>query len=165
MLPDDAVMPDMDQVVDLRPSPDPRLAEGSAVDRRIRPDLNVVLHYQPALLRKDEILSGLLTSRIPEPGRPEHSPCLDHHAIAEYRLGMHHHPSHQVAIAPHYGSIFEHNPRSDSGSDSDPYALANHRRRVDSCLEAFSPQPLPDHREGVACIAHPQHSRVERQLS
>src|SRR5258707_2734477 len=135
----------MHEIVDLRASPDPRLAERSAVDLCIRPNLNIVLHHQSALLRKDQVLSRLLTSRIPEPCRPQYSPCLHHHAIAEYSLGMDHHPSHKVAFAPHYCSVLEHHTGADPGSLSNPHTLAHHSRRVDSRLESSSPQPLPDH--------------------
>src|SRR5258707_5824614 len=142
----------MHEIVDLRASPDPRLAERSAVDLCIRPNLNIVLHHQSALLRKDQVLSRLLTSRIPEPCRPQYSPCLHHHAIAEYSLGMDHHPSHQVAITPHHGSILEHHARADAGSPSNPDALADHRGGVDSRLESSPAQPLPNNREGIARI-------------
>src|SRR5258705_10772527 len=98
----------MHEIVDLRASPDPRLAERSAVDRCIRPNLNIVLHHQPALLRKDQVLSRLLTSRIPEPCRPQSSPCLHHHAIPEPSLAMYHHPSHHPALTPHHAPILEH---------------------------------------------------------
>src|SRR5919198_1034179 len=45
------IMRDVDQVIDLRPAADDRLAQGSAIDTDIGPDLHVVLHTNPTRLR------------------------------------------------------------------------------------------------------------------
>src|ERR1700694_5131546 len=58
ILPNHAVMPDVHQVIDLRPPPDPGLPQGPAVDRGIRPDLDIVFDHQRSLLGKQQVLSA-----------------------------------------------------------------------------------------------------------
>ena len=45
------VVADHDQVIDLRSLADPRGLEGRAIDRAVRPDLDVVLDFEPAGVR------------------------------------------------------------------------------------------------------------------
>jgi hypothetical protein len=40
-----AIVPDVNQVIDLRSAPDSRLIEGSAIDGRIRPDFHVIFNH------------------------------------------------------------------------------------------------------------------------
>src|SRR5579871_5611466 len=88
-----AVMPNMHQIIDLRPPPNPRLPQSPAIDRRISPNLNIVLHHQPPLLRKQHILSRLCTPRIPKPRSPQNSPSLHHNPIPNHRTRIDRHSS------------------------------------------------------------------------
>ena len=45
------VVPNHDEIIDLRPFADARRLEGRAVDRAIRPDLDVVIDFKPAGVR------------------------------------------------------------------------------------------------------------------
>ena len=45
------VVADHDEVIDLRPFADPRGLEGRAIDRAVRPDLHVILDFEPTCVR------------------------------------------------------------------------------------------------------------------
>src|ERR1700761_4646141 len=62
-----AVVPDVHQIIDLRSTPDPRLAQRSTIDRSIRANLHIVLDDQSSLLRKDEVLPCLVAPHISKP--------------------------------------------------------------------------------------------------
>ncbi len=163
-LPDGAVVPDMNQIVDLRAAPNPRLSQRSAVDRRIRSNLNIVLNHQPALLRKDQVLPRLPAARIAKSRRAQHGPRLHDHAVPQHGSGMHHHTSHQVAIAPDRYTILQHDPWADPAPYSNRHSRANHRRRVHTCVKTSPLELASNHGKRIPRVPHPQHPRIERQL-
>ncbi len=64
MTADDDVVGDLDEIVDLGPLADDRVAIGAAIDRRSGADLDVVLDDHAADLRRLEMPAG--THREPE---------------------------------------------------------------------------------------------------
>ena len=63
------IMADLYEVVDLRPPPDHRLAEGGPIHRDVGADLDVVLHHDPAHLRDLPVAPSI--ERVSEAVRPE----------------------------------------------------------------------------------------------
>src|SRR5437762_10897905 len=75
------VVANMHQVVDLRPAPDARYIQRSAVNGCVCSDLDIVFNFQPANLRKLLIASGLLIAHIAESVTPQHRARVNNYSI------------------------------------------------------------------------------------
>ena len=127
MRPDPHVVRDVDQVVDLDAVPDLRLADRTAVDRRVRPDLHVradsaaadLRHLPMRAVREDvaEAVHAHTHARMQDAPRP------DAHARIERHVGMEHHILGDVAILAHDDVCADPRPRAD------PSTAADHRVR------------------------------------
>ncbi len=73
-----AIVGDHHEIVDLGPDPDPRRAEGSAIDRRARADLDIVADLDVAQLRNFDV-------------RAVHHPIAEA-VCANDTIGVHDHP-------------------------------------------------------------------------
>ena len=63
MFPDDDVVGDLDQIVDLSPALDPGPAEGGSIDRAVGPDLHVVINLNDPHLRDLDVPSLLILGK------------------------------------------------------------------------------------------------------
>ena len=82
-LPEDAVMGDVDEVVDLGARADAGLAQCAAVDGGVGSDLHVVADDQRALLREREVLAGGGVAGVAEAGRTQNRSGLDDDAVSQ----------------------------------------------------------------------------------
>ena len=83
-LADHDVVSHLHQVVELRAPPDAGVAERAAIDRRVRADLDVVLHHHASELRHRLELARL-GEHVAEAVAAEHDAGLQHDAIADLR--------------------------------------------------------------------------------
>src|SRR3954454_4815393 len=155
MAPDDDVMTDLDEVIDLRPLPDHGVAARAAVDRRIGADLDVVLDDDapdlrhlavtaPAHGEAETVLPGLhpgvqddaIADKGVEQGhvRPDRATPADPHLRPDHGLRADHRAGANLGVRAddHAGiddhAMFEPGRRMDRGAGRDP-ARAEARAR------------------------------------
>ena len=122
VLADVAVVPDLDQVVDLGAAPHHRVAEGGAVDGGIGPDLHVVLDAEPADLRDLAVHASV--EGVAEAVGAEHRAGVDDHPVADLDPLAHDDPGMEPDV------LSEHGPRTHERQRPHPAARADHRARV-----------------------------------
>jgi hypothetical protein len=139
------VVPDLDQIINLRPGADHRVRPGPTVDGAIGPDLDAVFDDDPAELGHIEI--AFRVQREPEPSiadantRMNLTTTADHaivqghvrtdlggrahdHAIADHRVGA------DPAVRPNLRAGPDHHPGADLGTFADAGAGIDHRARM-----------------------------------
>src|SRR5215203_6634367 len=84
MLADGDVMGDLDEVIDLRPRPDQRVAAAAAVDRRVRADLDIVADDHAPELRHLEV--ALRPHHVAEAILADAHAGVEDDAVAEHRV-------------------------------------------------------------------------------
>src|SRR5215471_35616 len=142
MLPDDDVVPDLDEVVDLGATADDGLAEGRTVDRRVRADLDVLLDPHDPHLR--DLAVPLAVPEVSEPvgaddrAGVEDSPRADPAALEHGGVGMQEAVFADDGVLPDVGAGAEDRPVAydrpglDRGARGDRHALAELRRAIHS---------------------------------
>ena len=85
IFPNLAVVPDVNQVVDLGAAPDASDFERSTIDGRVRPDLYVISNFQAPYLGKFFVVSGRLVADIAEAVAAQHRSGMNNHAAAQAR--------------------------------------------------------------------------------
>src|SRR5438309_446835 len=126
---DDRVLTDLDvvadlhQVVDLGPAADDRLPERGAVDRRVRPDFDVVLDQHRAHLR--DLPVRFAVEGVAEAVGANHCARATHDALAERD------PRAQRHARGHDRRLAHLRARPDEGQRADPGVRADHGARLD----------------------------------
>src|ERR1019366_8131195 len=166
----DAVVRDVDEVVDLGAGANAGLAKSSAVDGGVGPDLDVVLDSQCALLGKGEILAGGRVAYVTEAGRSQHGTSLDKNAVADNGAGVNGDVGQDGAVVAQDDAFAEDGVGADAGPLAKSHAFAKDRGAVDArdvagCLASFFPgsQESRSEREGVARIRDRKHAGVDRR--
>ena len=85
ILADLAIVPDVNQVIDLRSAPDSGLIEGAAIDGRIRPNFHIIFNDQLSNLRKLLVMARLAIAYVTEAIATQHRPGMYDDAIAQLR--------------------------------------------------------------------------------
>src|SRR6187549_928095 len=128
MAPNLAVVPNLNEVVDLGPFADHGIADRAAVDGRVRADLDIVLDDDPADLR-DFPIAGGAGQKAKAILSDAHAP-MDHDAVADQRMHNGGRRSDRaVAPDPHLRAY--HGSRPDDGAGTDFRAWPNHRSGID----------------------------------
>ena len=113
---------DLDEVVDLGPAPDPRLAHGRPIDRRVRADLDVVFDDDDAVLR-DLVVDAVRVGDVAVAVAADHGAVLHHHTAAQHRTFAHRHARVHDAVLADPDAGPEHHVRVEHD------AVADVRRR------------------------------------
>src|SRR5258708_17651719 len=121
LLPEPAVVPNVDQVVDLRSPPDARFVERAAVDGCVGADLHIVFDHQPAYLGKFLVPSTLRVAHISEAIAPQHCTRMHDDTIAQRCPRIYRNARINLAPVPNL-----HSPANDT-TGADPRALADFR--------------------------------------
>ncbi len=80
------VVPDLNQVVDLRARANQSIVDAAAIDRRIGANLHVVTNDASADMRNSEV--GAAGEDIAEPVCGNPCTCMDHYPLTQYRAGL-----------------------------------------------------------------------------
>src|SRR5579872_2835370 len=80
---DIAVVADMDEIIDLCAAANTGLCQGSAIDRGICADLNVIFDHQRALLRKLRVGARASIAHVTEPIGAQDRACMNHDVIPD----------------------------------------------------------------------------------
>src|SRR3989441_6630050 len=148
--PDPAVVPDLDQVVDLRAHPDHRVVDAAAVDRGVGADLHIVSDDAAPDLRDlaGQLVSARATGDVAEPVRAEPGARMQDHAVPDDRAAIADDMRIQLDVIPHLHPAPQHARRADLDVPAEPHALPQHD--VGSDRYGFVPDgPAPDHRRRV----------------
>src|SRR5207245_1167658 len=86
--PDPTVVPDLDEVVDLRSRTDDRVVDAATVDRGVRTNLHVVPDDAAADLRHLARQLAPPAGDVAEPVRPEPGAGVQDHAVADDRAAV-----------------------------------------------------------------------------
>ena len=121
-------MPDLNQIIDLRPLPDHGIADGAAIDRRIGADLDGVLYDDASGLRN---LDGpCLVGQKSKSVLTDPAPRMDDDAVADQRVhdrgaGADRAVAPDPYTRPYHGIRSNHRARADLGAGPD------HGARID----------------------------------
>ena len=178
MLPNYAVVPDLDEVVDLRPLPYPGSAEGCPVYRRIGADLDVIADRDVADLRNLQLLSAF--RQIAKSIGSDHGSGMDRDPIPDDGLGIDRHIGKEMTvlaqahILPKIAACFDdaafadlaaggdHGISADGHFAGDIDVICDHGSRIDPVNAIRSLQPEPDadqdHEAEIGLVANEQVS-------
>ena len=148
VLADPHVVPHVHQVVDLRAPLDHRVVDAAAVDRRERPDLDVVAEHQAAHVRDPLVTRG--TAVEAEAGAAQDRARLHAHALAQPRPPPDHHVRAQPAVVAQHHVILQHHARHRAGSGR-PASPGPRSRRA---ARWTRPRPAPRRRR--CAPSHPR---------
>jgi len=183
---DAAVVPDLHQVVDLRPRADDGVVHAAAVDGRIRADLDVVADDAASDLGDFARQLAALAGHVAEPIRPEPHAGVQDDPVPHYRPAVTHHVGQQLHVVAELDAVAQHAPGADPHVAPQPHgatqhrvgadghgllphdARADHRRPVDSGLPGgLGVQHRDDREQRLVRIAHQHAARgtVRRLVS
>src|SRR5947208_16145112 len=103
----------MHQVVDLRPAPDARYIQRSAVNGCVCSDLDVVFNFQSADLGELLIASGLLIAHIAASVTPQHRARVNTYSITNANARLDGYVRIQSAVSPDHDVAPHHTSRPD----------------------------------------------------
>src|ERR1035437_7589147 len=129
---DDAVVGDVDEVVDLRPGTDPGLAKRSSVDGGVGTNLYIVPDNQGALLRKSNVFAGGRVACVTETCRSQHGAGLDDDPAAQDAARIDGGVGHELAVIAKDNAVAKDCVGADAGPPSELHALTHHGRGVDA---------------------------------
>src|SRR5208337_112029 len=115
------VVPDVDQVVDLRASANAGFVKCAAINSRVRANLHVVFDHEPAQLRELFVASVLLVANVTKSLTAQHGSSLHDYSIAQPRTGVNGDVCIDAAIAADFDSIADDAGCADRGSFADCY--------------------------------------------
>src|SRR6059036_2905397 len=120
------VVANMHQVVDLRPAPDARYIQRSAVNGCVCSDLDVVFNFQSADLGELLIASGLLIADVAESVAAQYRARMNYYSITNSHARIDRHVRIQFAVASHRDVGSHHASRPDSCVVAELHTLAEH---------------------------------------
>ena len=129
-----AVVPDHDEVVDLRPGPDPGRAERAPVDRAPGADLHVVLDLDPPQLRHLRVLTVL--GPVAEPVRADDDTGVDRHPAPDQAVVVHDDPRVERRVGPDLAAAADDDAGVQDGAGADARPFADDRGGADAQSEA-----------------------------
>src|SRR5437870_13884411 len=116
----------MHQVVDLRPAPDARYIQRSAVNGCVCSDLDVVFKFPSADLGELLIASGLLIAHIAESVTPQHRARVNNYSITNANARIDGYVRIQFAVSSDHDVGSHYTSRPDSRVVADLHTLAEH---------------------------------------
>src|SRR5580704_11113537 len=119
-------MSHMHQIVDFRSPANARDFEGSAVDSRIRADLDVVFNLQPSYLGKLLVTAGGAVAHVAETVASQHRTRVNDHAITQFHSRIDGHVRIQGTISPDADLCTDHAASADPRAVGDLGAFSNH---------------------------------------
>jgi hypothetical protein len=99
VLADFDVMSDLDQVVQLRSTPNDGCLERAAVDARVRANFHVILDDDSSNLRKFGMTGTILDE--PKSVRPDNGACVNNHAATNVDVSIDYNAREKAAVAAH----------------------------------------------------------------
>jgi hypothetical protein len=96
VLADFDVMSDLDQVVQLRSTPNNGCLERAAVDARVRANFHVILDYDSSNLRKFDMSGTILDE--PKSVRADDGACVNNYAATNVDISIDHNAREKTAI-------------------------------------------------------------------
>src|SRR5262249_51624360 len=99
---DPDVVGDLHEVVDLRAGADSGRAQRTAVDGRVRPDLDVILDDGRSSLRELQVTGSV--EYVPEPVAPDHDAGVKDHPGADPHAGIEYHAGVEATVLPDHGA-------------------------------------------------------------
>jgi hypothetical protein len=127
-------VPDVHEVVDLRSASDTRDLERAAVDGRVRANLDVILDFKRANLRKLLVPASLRIAHVAKAIAAQHCASMNDHAIADARAGVNRHIGINLAILSNCDSPSDDASGADPGAVADASVFAYNRPRVNGDL-------------------------------
>ena len=148
VIPHTDVVPDLDEIIDLRAFADHCRPKGTAINRHVRANLDIIPDDDIADLRNFQVASRL--KHITKAIRAEDHPRMDPHPVAQFRARIKDRVWKQAAILPHnttgtdmvaphqHGAgtndrlLTNHTPGADVGGGIHPGGWGDHSRGVNS---------------------------------
>src|SRR5581483_2772145 len=126
-----AVVADMYKIVDLRSAPDTSRFEGTAINRRIRANLDVIFNFEPADLRKLFVTAGRWVPNVAESVAADHGACMDDHTIADPSSRVHRDIRIDLAVLADLDLAADHAVCPEPCAITDLGVIANKSPRID----------------------------------
>lgn len=146
MFANDAVVADLDLVVELDARADHRVLQRTAIDGGVGADIDMVADHDTADLR--DVLPTLAAPRQTKAIGADHRASMQDAVAADHTAVVHHHPRMQAAaltdahLTANVAAAADHRVRADAGAGADDDMRADLSRRVDASGRI-------DHRRGM----------------
>src|SRR6266568_2634991 len=145
VFPDDHIVPDLHQVVDLCAPADDGGPQRPSVDRDVRPDLHIVVNHDVADLR--HFATDPLIEDVTESIRADDRAGMNRDALADLRAGIERDVRKQVRVLPqlavgaHVIAAFEHHARPDQPARNPPRPPWDESRERTAAAERTTSRP------------------------
>src|SRR5207302_2058944 len=128
---DAAVVPDLHEVVDLRPRADDGVVHAAPVDGGIRADLDVVADDAASDLGHFARQLAALPRDVAEPIRPEPHAGVQDDPVSHHRPAVAHYVGQQLHVVTQLDAVAQHAPGADPHVPTQPHAATQHHVGAD----------------------------------